>query len=249
MSRRALFVDVGWTLIYPQESMWETLAELARSAGATMTGAECEAAIYPLWQAAQERTAAELGPHSEYEDSDDAFAAVFRDLARLGLSLAGLPSAADELIERFVLRMGDWDRWRVYAEVADELTSLRAQGVTLIAVSNAATDMPAFLEHLGIAQHLDAVLVSASEGRRKPDRRMFERALERAGVAPHEALHVGDMGLEDVLGARNVGVTAALIHRGARSLFPSYPPQLPKGTEDTPVVSDLAGVRALLEAR
>lgn len=246
MSRRALFLDVGWTLIYPEQSMWEMLADLAASVGGTISAAECEAAVYPLWQASQDHTAAEFQPQSAYEDSDEAFITMFRRLAELGLSLAGVASAPDELLDRFVRAMGDWDRWRVYPDVTAQLSRFRDDGVVLVAVSNAGTDMPQFLEHLGVKQHLDGVLASAAEGRKKPDRLMFERALASADVAPHEALHVGDMGLEDVLGARNVGVTPVLIHRGARSLFPSFPPKLPAGAEDTPIVADLAAVGALL---
>jgi putative hydrolase of the HAD superfamily len=246
MSRRALFLDVGWTLIYPEQSMWELLADLASTAGGTMSAAACEAAIHPLWQASQDHTAAEFRSHSEYEDSDEAFIIVFRRLAELGLSLAGVTSPPDALLDQFVRAMGDWDRWRVYPDVEEHLRLLRNEGVVLVAVSNAATDMPQFLEHLGVGQHLDCVIASAAEGRRKPDRLMFERALAYADVAPHEAIHVGDMGLEDVLGARNVGVASALIHRGAQSLFPSFPPKLPAGAEGTPIVADLADVRALL---
>ena len=55
------------------------------------------------------------------------------------------------------------------------------------------------------------------------------------------------LALEDVLGARNAGVPVALIHRGTRSLFPSFPPDLPAEAAGTPVVSDLTELRTLLQ--
>jgi len=41
--------------------------------------------------------------------------------------------------------------------------------------------------------------------------------------------HVGDLALEDVLGARNAGVPVALINGAHSSLFPSFPPDLLRG--------------------
>ena len=51
------------------------------------------------------------------------------------------------------------------------------------------------------------------EGVAKPDPAIFERALARAGVAPHEALHVGDSLREDYHGARAAGLSALLLER------------------------------------
>jgi putative hydrolase of the HAD superfamily len=249
MSRGALFLDVGWTLIHPEQSMWEILADIARSAGASMSAAECEAVIYPLWNGTQDEAVELFRPESRFEDSDEAFIGMFRQLARLALAVAGVTSPPDDAIERFVGVMGDWDRWRVYADVPEQLACFRDDGFVLAAVSNATADLPAFLEHLGLARFFDVILASAAEGTRKPDRRMFQRALERTGVGADAALHVGDMGLEDIIGARNAGLAAALMHRGPCALFPSFPPKLPATVAETPIVSSLAEVRALLVDR
>jgi FMN phosphatase YigB (HAD superfamily) len=50
-------------------------------------------------------------------------------------------------------------------------------------------------------------------GCEKPDRRIFEVALELAGVVPHEALHVGDQPRSDALGATRAGMHALLLDR------------------------------------
>jgi putative hydrolase of the HAD superfamily len=47
----------------------------------------------------------------------------------------------------------------------------------------------------------------------KPDRRLFEAALELAGVSAAEALHVGDSYEEDVVGARAAGIEPVLLRR------------------------------------
>lgn len=89
------------------------------------------------------------------------------------------------------------------------LELLRARGLKLAVVSNA-FDPPSLLhrdlEQMGIAQRVDVAVFSSEVGLRKPHRSIFDRALERLGVAPESALFVGDRLYEDVRGAGEVGM-------------------------------------------
>jgi putative hydrolase of the HAD superfamily len=89
------------------------------------------------------------------------------------------------------------------------LESLRGRGLGLGLVSNA-FDPPELLhgdlEQLGIAQRIDYAVFSSEVGTRKPHRAIFERALDALGVAPAEALFVGDRLVQDVQGAAAVGM-------------------------------------------
>jgi putative hydrolase of the HAD superfamily len=89
------------------------------------------------------------------------------------------------------------------------LDALRGDGLLLGLVSNA-FDPPWLLhrdlEELGVAQRLDVAVFSAEVGRRKPDPAIFHAALDRLGVAPGDALHVGDRLHEDVNGAAQLGI-------------------------------------------
>jgi putative hydrolase of the HAD superfamily len=60
---------------------------------------------------------------------------------------------------------------------------------------------------------VDGVVTSAEVGAAKPEPRVFERALAVAGVAPGEALHVGDKVDNDVQGAEAAGIRAVLLQR------------------------------------
>jgi putative hydrolase of the HAD superfamily len=53
----------------------------------------------------------------------------------------------------------------------------------------------------------DVIVISAEEGVRKPDARIFERTLARLGVAPDEAVFVDDFPV-NVAGARAAGLHA-----------------------------------------
>jgi putative hydrolase of the HAD superfamily len=90
------------------------------------------------------------------------------------------------------------------------LESLRGRGLKLGLVSNAFDPGPLLhrdLEQLGIAERIDFAVFSSELGKRKPHPEIFERALDALGVAPHEALFVGDRLYEDVRGASEVGMT------------------------------------------
>jgi len=67
------------------------------------------------------------------------------------------------------------------------------------------------LRRLGINQFFNAVLVSAEVGWRKPSERIFEEALRRLGVKAKETVYVGDSPLEDIKGAKALGMRAIFV--------------------------------------
>jgi putative hydrolase of the HAD superfamily len=83
---------------------------------------------------------------------------------------------------------------------------LRAADHHLGLLSNA-TDVArrVFGERYGVLDHFDSVTISAEEGVMKPDRRIFNIALTRAGVQPQEAAFVDDFS-ENVEAARALGM-------------------------------------------
>ena len=64
------------------------------------------------------------------------------------------------------------------------------------------------IHQLGFADLFDPILISGREGLRKPDPRIFKRALQRLGVPPAQAWYVGDHPDDDVRGAFEAGLTA-----------------------------------------
>lgn len=82
---------------------------------------------------------------------------------------------------------------------------LEAHGLALCVVSNWDCDLP---EHLRALELRLPVVTSAEVGAAKPDPAIFRAALERLGVEPGRALHVGDSP-EDEQGARAAGMRFA----------------------------------------
>jgi len=69
------------------------------------------------------------------------------------------------------------------------------------------------LSQHGLREPLSAVAISDEVGLRKPRREIFEAVLSSLGVAPDEALHVGDHLSADVSGAAAHGMRTAWITR------------------------------------
>ena len=99
-------------------------------------------------------------------------------------------------------------------EAAAALALARGAGLATGVVSNSNGSIRRILASLGLTRHLDFVLDSHEEGVEKPDRRFFEIALARAGVAPDEAAYIGDLYSVDVVGARRAGLRAVLMDPG-----------------------------------
>ena len=115
----------------------------------------------------------------------------------------------DDLVDHFARP----ESWSLYPEVLEVLEALRENGLKLLVVSNWDSNLPALLDRLDLTRHFDGVVVSALVGSSKPAREIFETALALAGVAAHEALHVGDSPSEDYEGARSAGLPALLLDR------------------------------------
>ena len=90
------------------------------------------------------------------------------------------------------------------------LRELRRRGFALGIISNADGRLESSFAQAGLTDHFAFFIDSFVVGVEKPDPAIFRFALERAGVAPHEAAHVGDIYSVDVLGARRAGLLPIL---------------------------------------
>ncbi|MBM9507500.1 HAD family hydrolase [Actinacidiphila acididurans] len=127
--------------------------------------------------------------------------------AYTGLSrTTGLPW---DVHDALYARHHDPAAWQPYPDAGQVLGELRARGVPVAVVSNIGWDLrPVFRAH-GLDGYVDAFVLSCEHGVMKPDARIFRIACEALGVAPEDAVMVGDS-------ARADGAAAAL---GSRVLL------------------------------
>ena len=75
------------------------------------------------------------------------------------------------------------------------------------------------LENFGIKKYIDLVIASVEEGVSKPDRRIFEIALERSRCKPENAVMVGDRIDNDIVPAKQLGMKTIWVKQGFGSLW------------------------------
>jgi putative hydrolase of the HAD superfamily len=104
-----------------------------------------------------------------------------------------------------------WEAWFPAASVArvglyETLTSLHAQGIRLGIVTNdVVRRQQPKIERLRIRPYLSTVVISEAVQVKKPDPRIFARALAEVGCTASQAWFVGDHPVNDVLGAAAAG--------------------------------------------
>ncbi len=104
--------------------------------------------------------------------------------------------------------------FRAFPDVRPALDAARARGLRVVVASNWDVSLHDVLGRVGLEAELDGIVTSAEVGARKPAPAVFARALELAGVAAEDAVHIGDSFDEDVLGARAAGIPAGVLVRG-----------------------------------
>lgn len=87
------------------------------------------------------------------------------------------------------------------------LEELKRNGIRIGMITNGYTAFQSSnIRALGIEPYFDAILISEKEELRKPDKRIFERAMDRLGSKASEAIFVGDHPLSDVEGSATAGM-------------------------------------------
>ena len=214
---RAVFFDAGHTLLYAHPDLGTIYAETTSAFGLRLPPAAFVKAFKPAFAEGVRLQAAD-GHASDAQDLKmwrGITAAIHRSVPEL----SKLPF--DPWFEALWAAFGDPKSWRLYDDVEPTLRSFRERGLKLGVVSNWDSRLRGIADGLGLCDLVDFLVISSEAGVRKPDPGIFRVALEKAGVRPEEAVHVGDLAEEDVEGARRAGIRGVLIERSLRMVEPS----------------------------
>jgi putative hydrolase of the HAD superfamily len=156
----------------------------------------------------------ELKRHPEL-DHDEEIWVLFTERIIVGMGGQGDTRAAATEMERRWVRS---EHFELYDDALPVLDFLRERGILIGLLSNSSRDLDDFVAHHGLLA--DAVLTSLTHGKTKPHDSIFRALLDRLGVAPHEAVMVGDTVADDVEGALAIGMGAVLVDREDR--YPGF---------------------------
>lgn len=220
---RAVFFDAGHTLVYAHPDLGSVYAEVTARFGVRVPPERFVEVFRPVFDEFTRGPAREAGAG----DAEDY--AMWRRITRAVYDRLGVAGRLEfePWFEALYRRFGEPEVWRLYDDVEGALAALRQRGVRVGVVSNWDTRLRGIASGLGLDRRVDFLVISAEVGVRKPDPRIFEEALRRAGVGPAEAIHVGDLPEEDVEGARRAGIRAFLIDRPRRLTASGAPPGVP----------------------
>ncbi len=103
--------------------------------------------------------------------------------------------------------------FELYDDVPIVLRELTAAGISIGLISNSHRCLDSFQSHFELREFVAAAVSSADHGFMKPHPSIFQAALDQLGMAPADAVMVGDSVSQDVDGALRAGMRAILLHR------------------------------------
>lgn len=235
-SLRAVFLDIGNTVMRPNPS-WEAVYAIAfREFGVEVDISDLRAALRRAYDHGG------WGMQGGFEPSEESsFQRTIEIDARAIVDL-GLGEMPESFYRRLAELFMVTSHWHIYPDAYTTLTALRERGLVVGAVSNWVWNLPELLHALDLVRHFDFIAASARIGFEKPHPRIFEWALEQAKVDAAKVLHVGDHLTADIEGARGVGIDGVLIDRGGHVT----PDAIPAGT---PVIASLEELLPIVDAR
>jgi len=101
-----------------------------------------------------------------------------------------------------------------YDDTESVLKALCERGYNIGVIANQSAGTQKRLENWGLMKYIQLVIASAEEGVAKPDKRIFEIALERSMCSPSEAVMIGDRIDNDIIPAKKMGMATIWVKQG-----------------------------------
>ena len=110
-------------------------------------------------------------------------------------------------------------RLQLYPDVKDVLDDLRSTyRIALVSDAQTCYALPE-IKAVGLEDYFAPIIISAQYGFRKPDARLFGKALDAMKLRPAEVIYVGNDMYRDIYGARQLGIKTIFVdsNQGAKS--------------------------------
>jgi putative hydrolase of the HAD superfamily len=201
VSLRAVLFDVDFTIAKPGPELGpEGYQRLGERFGLSLDPSR--------YAEAREKAVEGIRRHPELEHDEEIWVAFTERIIR------GMGGAAESAYQCAVEMTKAWEHaqhFELYEDALPVLELLRERGLKIGLVSNTGRDLDAFIAHHRL--DVDAAVASGAHGKTKPHESIFRVVLERLAVDPADAAMVGDSLVDDVEGARALGMRAFLLDR------------------------------------
>jgi putative hydrolase of the HAD superfamily len=211
MPYAAVFFDAGETLVHPVPTFPDLFASILRREGHDVDAETIRARTLVVFD--RFRQAAET--NELWTTSPDRSRRFWHDVYAIFLADLGIADG-NGLIDVVYREFTDLGNYALFSDVPPVLERLRAEGLQLGVVSNFEAWLEELLEALGVRSAFSVRVISGVEGVEKPDHRIFELAMARAGVGAAASVYVGDNPELDVEPAAALGMFPVLIDRRDR---------------------------------
>ncbi len=210
---RGVLFDVDFTLAKP--------GPLLGGEGYRRAGARFGLSLDPeRYRQARAAALEDLEHHPELDHDEEVWVRFTEDIIR---GMGGDGPNVREIALEITLGWENSENFELYEDALPVLEELAGHGLRLALVSNTSRDLDAFIRHFGI--DVDAWISSGRHGKVKPSPSIFRAALELLDLEAAEAAMIGDSVLDDVEGARALGMQAFLLDREGR--YPDRADTLP----------------------
>jgi len=236
---KAVLFDVDFTLIYPGPTFQgEGYQRFCARHGLAVDPRRFEEAVAsssPLL----DRTIDHVHDTAHY------LAYVEAIIRRMGGEGPGVAPCAAEIYHEWAVN----HHFSLYDDVPETLRALASRGLRLGLVSNTHRCLTSFQAHFDLDAYISAAVSSSEHGYMKPHPSIFRTAVRLLGVEPAATVMVGDNLRQDIEGAVAAGLRAVHLCRRSCVGRDSIDVAGTGGTVVVPVISTLADLPALVEAR
>ena len=215
---RAVLFDAAETLFTTRGTVGQIYGSIARRYGST--------APFEAIQAAFARQFRGAGPLS-IEDQKG----WWKDIVHRVFSDVGMVDNFDQFFDEVYDRFRSSEGWVLFPETIEALTELKRSGFKLGVISNFDNRIYSVMQSLNILQFFDTVTLSSETGYCKPDREIFDAAVQALDVQASEVLLVGDSLRDDVEAGMRAGLHAALLDRDKRHPAVQHVPRISSLTD------------------
>jgi putative hydrolase of the HAD superfamily len=124
-----------------------------------------------------------------------------------------------EIQDRFGLYWKTYEKcYGLFPDAKPALEKLKSLGAKLGVITNGdSANQHGKLRRAGVENFFDVVVVSSEENCSKPDLRIFEIALKKAGSSAAETWYTGDSQEHDIIPSRKMGINTLYLNRNRKN--------------------------------